>query len=84
MLVSSALHLLQLSFLCSCTLYKGIMQKIQMNRILLALLGSQERVLRWWDIPNKAFDLRTPNELWNNGEQETVKNYLLKQFDYSW
>ena len=60
------------------------MEKIHLNKMLLALLGSQERVLHWWDIPNKAFDLRTPNELWNNGEQETVKNYLLKQFDYSW
>lgn len=52
--------------------------------MLLALLGSQELVIRWWDSPNKAFDMKTPNELWESGEKETVKDYLIRQFDYSW
>jgi hypothetical protein len=60
------------------------MEKVQLNKILLALLGSQELVIRWWDSPNKAFDMKTPNELWESGEKETVKDYLIRQFDYSW
>jgi hypothetical protein len=60
------------------------MEKIQLNKILFALLGSQELVNRWWESPNKAFDMKTPNEVWNSGEQQKVRDYLLRQFEYSW
>lgn len=54
------------------------------NRILHALLGSDELVQKWWESPNKAFDDITPSEMWNR-DKDRVKNYLLAQLngDYS-
>ena len=54
------------------------------NRILYALLGSNELVQKWWASPNKAFDDITPSEMWNR-DKNRVKNYLLAQLngDYS-
>ena len=48
------------------------------DSLLLALLGSQELVDKWWESPNKAFDLLTP-------EDQAFKDwrkvdYYLKQF----
>jgi hypothetical protein len=48
------------------------------NRILYALLGSEELVQKWWESPNRAFDEMTPNEMLNRDETR-VKNYLLAQ-----
>ncbi len=50
----------------------------QYNRILYALLGSNELVQKWWASSNKAFDEMTPNEMLNRDETR-VKNYLLAQ-----
>ena len=54
------------------------------NRILYALLGSNELVQKWWSSPNKAFDDMTPIEMWDR-DKDRVKNYLLAQLngDYS-
>ena len=54
------------------------------NRILHALLGSNELVQKWWSSSNKAFDDMTPNEMWDR-DKDRVKNYLLAQLngDYS-
>ena len=54
------------------------------NRILHALLGSNELVQKWWSSPNKAFDDMTPIEMWDR-DKDRVKNYLLAQLngDYS-
>ena len=54
------------------------------NRILYALLGSNELVQKWWSSPNKAFDDMTPIEMWDR-DRDRVKNYLLAQLngDYS-
>ena len=54
------------------------------NRILHALLGSNELVQKWWSSPNKAFDDITPIEMWDR-DKDRVKNYLLGQLngDYS-
>ena len=54
------------------------------NRILYALLGSNELVQKWWASSNKAFDDMTPSEMWNK-DKDRVKNYLLAQLngDYS-
>lgn len=54
------------------------------NRILHALLGSNELVQKWWSSPNKAFDDITPIEMWNR-DKDRVKDYLLAQLngDYS-
>jgi hypothetical protein len=48
------------------------------NRILYALLGSEELVQKWWSSPNRAFDEMTPNEMLNR-DKDRVKNYLLGQ-----
>ena len=48
------------------------------NRILYALLGSEELVQKWWESPNRAFDEMTPNEMLNR-DKTRVKNYLLAQ-----
>ncbi len=54
------------------------------NRILYALLGSNELVQKWWESPNKAFGDITPIEMWDR-DKDRVKNYLLAQLngDYS-
>jgi nucleoside-diphosphate-sugar epimerase len=48
------------------------------NRILHALLGSDELVKKWWSSPNKAFGELTPNEMWDR-DKDRVKKYLLAQ-----
>jgi hypothetical protein len=50
------------------------------NRILYALLGSDELVKKWWKSPNKAFGEATPNEMWDR-DKDRVKNYLLAQLN---
>jgi len=48
------------------------------NRILYALLGSNELVQKWWASPNKAFDDISPIEMWDR-DKDRVKKYLLAQ-----
>jgi hypothetical protein len=48
------------------------------NRILYALLGSEELVQKWWASPNKAFGHISPIEMWNR-DKDRVKKYLLAQ-----
>ena len=48
------------------------------DRILYALLGSQELVQKWWASPNRAFNEITPIEMWDR-DKDRVKNYLLAQ-----
>jgi hypothetical protein len=45
----------------------------------MALLGSEELVKRWWESPNYAFNLRTPNEVWNESKDsyKIVVKYVL-------
>jgi hypothetical protein len=50
----------------------------EVNAILLALLGSEELVQRWWVGDNVAFEFRPPQQLWDesyDGQQE-VANYV--------
>jgi hypothetical protein len=48
------------------------------DRILHALLGSNELVKKWWSSPNRAFDDISPIEMWNR-DKDRVKKYLLAQ-----
>jgi len=48
------------------------------DRILYALLGSNELVQKWWASPNKAFDDISPIEMWDR-DKDRVKKYLLAQ-----
>lgn len=49
--------------------------KNKINVYLLAMLGSQELVTRWWCSPNKAFDTMTPLEMFDR-HAEVVYNYV--------
>ena len=52
------------------------------NRILKALLGTDELVQRWWSSPNRAFDMQLPDDLWHtNSGRIKVYNYLLDQME---
>ncbi len=58
--------------------------KEKLNTILLALLGSEDLVERWWTSPNKAFNNQSPNSMLDT-DPKVVKAYLLGQIngDYS-
>lgn len=55
-----------------------MLDKNRLNSILFACLGSDELVDKWWDSPNKAFDMITPNEMLDLNPDYVVK-YLLDQ-----
>ena len=48
------------------------------DRILHALLGSNELVQKWWSSSNRAFDDISPIEMWDR-DKDRVKKYLLAQ-----
>lgn len=54
------------------------------NAILLACFG-EALVSDWWFRPNKALDMRTPEQVWASDDWHLVYNYLLGQMngDYS-
>lgn len=43
-----------------------------MNSMLLALLGDPQLVAKWWDSPNKAFDMQCPRDV----DEQKVRAYL--------
>ena len=52
------------------------------NRILRALLGSDEAIQQWWSSPNRAFDMQLPDDLWHTSSgRMRVYNYLLDQME---
>lgn len=48
------------------------------SKALLALLGDQMTVQRWWASPNTAFNGKTPWEQYRLDQQQ-VANYILQQ-----
>lgn len=57
----------------------------KLNKMLKALLGSDELVQRWWNSPNRAFDGETPDDLWNTSSgRKRVYTYILDQFEPSY
>lgn len=51
--------------------------KTAINRALLAMLGDNELVDRWWTTPNRRWSGATPQECWEQNPTE-VKNYILE------
>lgn len=51
--------------------------KPYLNGMLLGLLGNRDLVLKWWDTPNKAFDMSTPQQVYDV-DHERVKLYISK------
>jgi len=50
--------------------------------MILSLLG-EEISPKWWDSPNKAFELKTPNEVWST-DPESVYKYICGCIDGYW
>ena len=61
-----------------------IMVRDSCNEILSSLVGPA-LVERWWTSPNKAFNLRTPESLWETDNWIEVYKYIKNQrnSDYS-
>ena len=57
--------------------------KVSLNKYLYALLGRQELVDQWWESPNRAFEGRTPNEVYLSGEdgRKQVAKYIINNVD---
>lgn len=49
----------------------------EVDQYLLALLGSNESVNRWWDSPNKHWNGKTPRTVWET-DPDSVKNYVMQ------
>lgn len=45
----------------------------KLKPVLMALLGSEDLIERWWTSPNKAFDNKPPRDV----ELRKVADYLL-------
>ena len=54
------------------------LQKVDCDNMLMALLGRQEFVDRWWDSPNLHWGLQHPINVFNSGDdgRQSVVNYL--------
>lgn len=50
-----------------------LQSKDYLSEMVLILTGSEELADAWWYLPNKAFNMKTPNEI----EYEVVKDYLI-------
>jgi hypothetical protein len=60
--------------------------KSDINRYLQSMLGRAELVDGWWDSPNKAFNMKTPNEVYQTGEEgrKRVYEYVISCSDGHW
>ena len=52
--------------------------KIDCDKMLFSLLGSEKLVNQWWQSANYAFNMSTPIDLFNSSEdnRQIVFNYL--------
>jgi hypothetical protein len=55
--------------------------KARLNVFLMALLGSEALVDAWWVCPNKAFEMDTPDYVYEQYPEHVVK-YILRQSTY--
>jgi hypothetical protein len=53
--------------------------KSKYDRLLMALLGKEALVERWWVSKNKAFDMKTPLEMYAE-DVNRVDQYIKGQF----
>ena len=60
--------------------------KSNVNQYLYAMLGKSELVDLWWDKPNKAFDMKTPNEVYQTGSEgrKQVYDYVIRCSNNGW
>lgn len=55
--------------------------KERLDRLLLALVGTEELVDKWWNSPNRAFDHQHPIKVFDNDPNKVI-NYILTQFHH--
>jgi hypothetical protein len=62
-----------------------VIVKVELNRVLFAMLGRYDLVEGWWDSPNRAFNHKTPNEVyWANDEgRARVARYIYSHAEAS-
>jgi len=56
------------------------MTNIERCNIILTSLIGESLIEKWWDSPNKAFQMMTPKEQWNI-DQKIVMSYLYGQLN---
>jgi hypothetical protein len=64
---------------------KEIYVRNQLDRMLFGLLGRREYVDLWWTSSNKAFDGKTPDEVYHSGKEGRVMvaDYIISHCDGS-
>ena len=55
------------------------MKKSKIDRLLLPLLGSQELIDMWWKTKNKAFNYKTPEEIFVK-DSSLIVTYIFSQY----
>ena len=65
---------------------ENVIIKSDINRYLYAMMGSPQLVDGWWDSPNKAFDMKTPDEIYQVDAEgrKRVYQYVLGCSDGYW
>jgi hypothetical protein len=63
-----------------------IITKIEINRYLHAMLGRVDMIDLWWDSPNKAFNDKTPNDVYlaDAEGRKRVYQYVMSCSDGHW
>ena len=63
-----------------------IYTRTTLNEMLYDLIGRAELVDQWWNSSNKAFDGKSPVEVYHSGEdgRRLVADYILTHTNYSW
>lgn len=55
------------------------MTLIELNTILLAMLGDARLLNMWWDGQNKAFDYATPREIYQENPEKVIA-YVMEHY----
>ena len=57
-----------------------------LNEMLYDLMGRAELVEQWWESSNKAFDGKSPVDVYWSSEEgrQKVADYILTYTNYSW
>ena len=65
---------------------ENLTSKTVINRYLFAMLGVQSLVENWWHIPNRNWNGKTPDEIYQSGPdgQKEVCNYVLRSAEGEW
>jgi len=58
------------------------MDKTRLDGLLFAIVGDDTLVERWWNGPNKAFDMQKPIDIFEV-DSERVRDYILKCAGYN-